>query len=96
MKRSQLDNLLRAASRIAGDTEVLLVRSQAILGTYDDSLLPDPAIGSLELDVTFFGDYDRLKTQQVEAHLGEESMFHHSFGYNAEGVTLGNHDDVVI
>lgn len=43
MNREQLAHVLRSAAQIVDDPEILVVGSQAILGTYDDTLLPDEA-----------------------------------------------------
>jgi hypothetical protein len=51
MKRAELAHILRAASTIADDPEILLVGSQSILGSYDEDDLPDEAVGSIEADI---------------------------------------------
>ncbi len=88
MKRSELEHLLRAASRIVDDDDLVVIGSQAILGSFDDTELPDPAIGSLEADLTFFDDYDNAKSDLIDMHLGEDSYFHNTFGYYAQGVSV--------
>lgn len=88
MNRQQLAHLLRAACRIAGDVDVLVIGSQAILGSFDEDELPAPATASLEADLTFLHDPDRAKSDQVEAVIGELSGFHQENGYYAEGVHL--------
>ncbi|MGQ0752176.1 MAG: hypothetical protein ACT4PS_16750 [Betaproteobacteria bacterium] len=37
MKRSELEHLIRAAGRIAGDPEIVVIGSQAILGQFPDA-----------------------------------------------------------
>ena len=93
MNRTQLAHLLRSAARIAGDSEVLVVGSQAILGLLDEDELPAEATASMEADVAFFDDADRAKADEVEGGIGEFSTFHEEFGYYAEGVHL---DTVVL
>lgn len=88
MNRQQLAHLLRSACQIAGDRDVLVIGSQAILGAYDEDDLPAPATASLEADLTFLNDPDRAKSDQVEAIIGELSGFHQENGYYAEGVHL--------
>ena len=61
MRRDQLEHIVRASSEIAGDPEVVVFGSQAILCSYDDTVLPAEAIGSIEADVTFFDDEKREK-----------------------------------
>jgi len=86
--RDQLAHLLRAASQIADEHDVLVVGSQSILGTYGEDELPDDAVASVEADVTFFWDADDKKSDMVDGALGEDSMFHHTFGYYAQGVSV--------
>lgn len=87
MRREQLEHLLRAASRIAEDRDVIVVGSQAILGSFDDADLPDEAIGSIEADVCFRDDPDNVKSDRVDGAIGELSPFHDSFGVYAQGVS---------
>jgi hypothetical protein len=42
VRREHLDHLLRAASKVVGDRELLVVGSQSVLGTWDG----DEAAGS--------------------------------------------------
>lgn len=93
MNRTQLAHVLRSASRIAGDSKVLVVGSQAILGLRDEDELPAEATASMEADVAFLDDADRTKADDVEGGIGEFSTFHEEFGYYAEGVHL---DTVVL
>jgi hypothetical protein len=93
VNRTQLAHVLRSASRIAGDSEVLVVGSQAILGLRDEDELPAEATASMEADIAFLDDSDRAKADEVEGGIGEFSTFHEEFGYYAEGVHL---DTVVL
>ena len=88
MTRDQLAHLLRAASQIADEHDVLVVGSQSILGTYGEDELPDDAVACVEADVTFFWDAEDKKSDMVDGALGEDSMFHHTFGYYAQGVSV--------
>jgi hypothetical protein len=86
--REQLAHVLRAASRIAGRREIVVIGSQAILGSFDDAVLPGEAIGSVEVDVCFFDDADDALADQVDGAIGEASAFHSTFGYYAQGVSV--------
>jgi len=88
MRRSELEHILRAASTVAGDPDVLLIGSQSILGSYGEEDLPEEAHASIEADVTFFEDYDNDKSDMVDMHVGEDSQFHTTFGYYAQGVNI--------
>lgn len=88
MTRDQLEHILRAASTIVGDPDVLVLGSQSILGSYSEDELPEKAHASIEADVTFFDDYDNEKSDMVDMHIGEDSHFHATHGYYAQGVNV--------
>ena len=86
MTRAQLAHLLRASSEIAGDPHILVIGSQAILGTFDEDLLPAPATVSREVDIAFLDDPGSAKTDLLDGAIGELSPFDEQFGYYAQGV----------
>lgn len=51
MRRDQLEHAIRTACQIIQHREVIVVGSQAILGTYDESQLPAAATMSIEVDL---------------------------------------------
>lgn len=88
MNRLQLAHLLRSACAIADDADVLVLGSQAILGTFDEDELPAEATASMEADIAFLNDPDRTKADMVEGAIGEMSGFHGLNGVYAEGVAV--------
>ncbi len=56
MRRQQLEHAIRTACQIIQHTEVIVVGSQAILGTYDESQLPAAATMSIEVDILPIAD----------------------------------------
>lgn len=103
MKRTELEHILRAASRISGDRDVVVIGSQSILGTYSEDELPEAAHASIEADIAFWDDPGNDKSDTVDMHMGEDSQFHATFGYYAQGVdvatavlTAGWRDRVVV
>ena len=62
MTRDQLEHVIRAAATIAGDTEIVVVGSQAILGRYPNApaelLVSAPALNSTQLADTQTITYD--------------------------------------
>ena len=88
MRRRELDHVLRAASRIAGDPDVVVIGSQPILGSFHEDDLPEEAHASIEADVAFFDDPHNDKCDQVDMDIGEDSQFHVTFGYYAQGVDV--------
>ena len=67
MKRHQLEHVLRAASRITDESDILVIGSQSILGSVPDEQLPPEASASIEVDVTFFNDPDDAKSDSGDA-----------------------------
>ncbi|MDT8321948.1 MAG: hypothetical protein RQ826_15630 [Xanthomonadales bacterium] len=70
MNRKELSHLLRAAARIADDPEILVLGSQAVLGTYDDQCLPGAVTMSVEADFAFRTDPDEVKADKVDGDIG--------------------------
>lgn len=67
---------------------MVVIGSQAILGSFDESDLPPEAWRSVEADVVFFDDPDQAKADRVDGAIGEESAFHQTNGYYGQGVSL--------
>lgn len=88
MRREQLEHVLRAACTITGANAALVIGSQAILGSFGDDVLPEAAVRSVEVDVTFLHDPADERSDQVEGAMGELSQFHETFGYYAQGVSI--------
>jgi len=88
MNRDQLAHILRAAATIADDAHILVIGSQSILGSFDDSALPDAAIASIEVDVAFLDDPGAQKADLVDGAIGEMSSFHQTFGIYGQGVEV--------
>lgn len=86
MKRSDLAHILRAAAEIADDSEILIIGSQAVLASEEESDLPAEATMSMEDDVAFLDDETDEKGDMVDGAIGEGSDFHRTFGYYAQGV----------
>lgn len=81
MKKQQLDHVLRAAGRITGEKQFLIIGSQALHGKYPD--LPDDIALSAEADLIAKGTVDRTEWLNV---IGQDSPFHETFGYYADPV----------
>jgi len=88
MTRNELAHILRSASRIVGEQDIVVIGSQSILGSFTDSELPDPAIASIEADLAFLDDPDHEKADKVDGAIGEDSQFHATFGYYGQGVSV--------
>lgn len=88
MNRDQLERIVRAACRITGEPELLVIGSQAILGSFSEEELPAEAIRSIEADLAAFDDPDDLKADQIDRGIGEDSQFHATFGVYGQGVSV--------
>ena len=88
MNREQLAHVVRAAPTITGDGDIVIIGSQAILGTADVGRLPEEATMSIEADVAFRDDVDARKADAVDGAIGELSQFHETYGYYAQGVEI--------
>ncbi len=82
MRRSDLEHLIRAAGRIAGEREWVVIGSQAVLGQFPDA--PVALLMSMEVDL-----YPLARPEladKVDGAIGEGSVFHQTHGYYAQGV----------
>jgi len=86
VKRSEFDHAIRAAGSILGESEILIVGSQAGHGSLTDDL-PVEAQRSIEVDIVAFDDSDARKADLIDGSIGEASLFHETFGIYAEGVS---------
>jgi hypothetical protein len=82
MNRQQLEHILRAAGRITGYRDIVVIGSQAILASAAD--LPGEMLMSMEADVYPLEAPD--DADKIEGAIGELSEFHNEFGYYAHGV----------
>lgn len=85
MNRRELEHLIRAASTLSEDDELIIVGSQAILGQFPDA--PDELLVSNEADIYPKNLPDRWEL--IDGSIGELSPFHETFGYYAQGVQEG-------
>ncbi len=85
MTRAEFEHVVRAAGSILGTDEILVIGSQALHASIEDTLPPE-AVRSVEVDVAFFGDETGGKADLIDGSIGELSMFHETFGYYAHGV----------
>lgn len=87
MNRSQFDHAIRAAAAVVGESEILVIGSQAIHASLHDQI-PESAMRSVEADIALFADEDGAKSDLVDGSIGEASMFHQAFGFHAQGVSI--------
>jgi len=81
VKKEQVDHVLRAAGRITGEKQFVIIGSQSLHGKYPD--LPDDIVLSAEVDLIATKTPDRTEWLNV---IGVHSPFHENFGYYADPV----------
>jgi Nucleotidyltransferase of unknown function (DUF6036) len=84
VRRRDLEHIIRAASEVTGDREIVVVGSQAILGEHPDA--PDQLLLSPEADV--FPRHRPEQVNEIDGALGEGSLFHDTHSYYAHGVGI--------
>lgn len=82
MRKADLEHIIRAATAVTDQYEVIVVGSQSILGSVD--FPPEECLRSKEADIIVPGN-EKL-SDLIDGALGEGSPFEMSFGYYAQGV----------
>jgi hypothetical protein len=82
MNRLQLEHIIRAAGDIAGDDEMVILGSTAVLSQFPD--VPEYIIRSVEADI--FPRNKPSLAAVIDGCIGELSPFHQTYGYYAHGV----------
>jgi hypothetical protein len=81
MKKREVDHVLRAAGRITGEKQFIIIGSQALHGKYPD--LADEIVKSVEVDL--LATKDPARTDWLNS-IGVYSPFHESHGYYVDPV----------
>lgn len=84
MTRAELEHAIRAACDVAGDPEIWVFGSQAILGQHPDP--PASLRQSTELDVS--PRHRATRADAIDAALGELSPFHAAYGFYVHGLPI--------
>jgi hypothetical protein len=96
MRRDQLEHAIRTACQIIDQPAVVVVGSQAILGTFTEDQLPPEATMSIEVDILPIAD-DNNETARladlIEGVAGEWSPYEEQHGFSIDGV---DHDTAVL
>lgn len=91
MRRDQLEHAIRTACQIIGTTELIVVGSQSILGSFDETELPLEATMSVEVDILPIaeGNTETARLADlIEGVAGEFSPFDELHGFHIDGVDL--------
>jgi hypothetical protein len=82
VRKADFDHVIAAAAAICGDTEIVVIGSQAILGSVDDP--PDALLRSIEADI--YPRKEPERAEEIDGALGDGSHFQSTYGYYAHGV----------
>lgn len=96
MRRDQLEHAIRTACQIIERPAVIVIGSQAILGSLREEDLPPAATMSLEVDVlplAATNDETARLADMIEGVAGEWSPFEDQHGFSIDGV---DHDTAVL
>jgi hypothetical protein len=91
MRRDQLEHAIRTACQIIERPEVIVVGSQAILGSFGEDELPADATMSVEVDILPIAnsnDETAHLADLIEGVAGEFSTFEQLHGFSIDGVDL--------
>lgn len=91
MRRDQLEHAIRTACQIIQHPAVIVVGSQAILGSYREEELPLEATMSIEVDILPLADTNEETARLadlIEGVAGEWSPFEEQHGFSIDGVDL--------
>ncbi len=91
MRRDQLEHAIRTACQIIERPEVIVVGSQAILGSFREDELPADATMSVEVDILPIANSNDETTRLadlIEGVAGEFSTFEELHGFSIDGVDL--------
>jgi hypothetical protein len=85
--RDDLVHAIRASTQIVGQSEVIVVGSQAVLASWDEDELPTEVTRSTEIDVCPMHDDDaETLADRLDGAIGELSSFHDTHGFYIQGV----------
>ena len=82
MTRSDLEHLIRAAGKIAGERELVIIGSQAVLGQFPEAT----GILSRSMEADLYPLSRPELADSIDGAIGEGSTFHQTHGYYAQGV----------
>jgi hypothetical protein len=82
MKKSEVEHIIRACAGTTGETEFIIVGSQAILASHPDA----PRILRESIEVDIYPEKRPEKAIEIDGAIGERSNFQTTHGYYAHGV----------
>ena len=86
MTREQLEHAIRAACDVAGDDQLWVFGSQAILGSFPEA--PEALRTSIEVDVQPKNRPEAVDA--IDGALGELSLFRQTHGFYVHGISIAS------
>jgi hypothetical protein len=84
MTREEVAHVVRAAANVTGETEFVLIGSQALVGQLEFPPRDEVLVRSMELDL--YARDNPQSSDEISGVLGFDSDFHRAFGIFADGV----------
>lgn len=84
MRRIDLEHIIRACSEITQEYELVVIGSQAILGSYPNP----PAELTVSAEADIYPLNNPALSDMIDGAIGEGSVFHETNGYYAQGVDI--------
>lgn len=88
MRRAEFEHLIRAAGALLQVDHLIVIGSQAILGSFPHWQLPPETTQSVEVDFVPPDDPDERLADILTGTIGEGSPFHEAFGIYADDVSI--------
>lgn len=86
LRRSDIDHILRAAASLSGYSRFIMVGTGAVIATARH--IPVSMMLTEEIDIYAEDAPDiELVSDLIDASIGRDSQFHHTFGYYGDGVS---------
>jgi hypothetical protein len=82
VRKPDFDHVIAVAAAITGEDEIVVIGSQAILGSVEEP--PEEMVRSIEADV--YPLADPAKAEAIDGAIGDGSQFQVTYGYYAHGV----------
>jgi len=84
MRRIDLEHIIRACSEITQEYELVVIGSQAILGSHPNP----PAELTVLAEADIYPLHNPALSELIDGAIGEGSVFHETNGYYAQGVDI--------
>lgn len=88
MTRDELAHIVRAAHQVTGDPHLVVLGSQALLGSFPEAWLPSAVSSGSRADLAFVDDSSARRSTAIDTGLGGSSYFQERFRVHARCTPL--------